>query len=154
MSEQWYCPSCGPMRENTIRYELHDVPLCSYCGGEIDMESTENSRNLAHLYSGCYAGHCCMDLMTACPMQNEISAEELRRQEGIYPIEKTGETPEILWPALRQYRHNSDNSPSLIDPEQGFVCAFDYDETLKVVATLLTRAEKAEAAPYKENDDE
>ena len=45
-------------------------------------------------------------------------------------------TPEILWPALRQYRHNSDNSPSLLDPEEGFVAAFDYDNTLAIVATL------------------
>jgi len=42
-------------------------------------------------------------------------------------------TPKILWPALRQYRHNNDNSPSLTDPEQGFVAAFDYDEVIKIV---------------------
>mgnify|MGYP006315846765 CR=1 FL=1 len=61
-------------------------------------------------------------------------------------------TPEILWPALRQYRHNSDNSPSLLDPEEGFVAAFDYDNTLAIVATLQSdlaaaSAELARAKP-------
>ena len=45
-------------------------------------------------------------------------------------------TPEILWPALRQYRHNTDNSPSLVSPEHGFVCGFDYDEVITVVEAL------------------
>ena len=47
------------------------------------------------------------------------------------------ETPEILIPALRQYRHKNDNSPSLDRPDGGFVTGFDYDETCKVVAGLL-----------------
>ena len=54
-------------------------------------------------------------------------------------------TPEILWPALRQYRHNSDNSPSLLDPEEGFVAAFDYDNTLAIVATLQSDLAAARA---------
>ena len=54
-------------------------------------------------------------------------------------------TPEILWPALRQYRHNTDNSPDLFNPKDGFVCAFDYDETLKVVTALQSRAEALDA---------
>ena len=45
-------------------------------------------------------------------------------------------TPEILWRALRQYRHNTDNSPSLESPEHGFVCGFDYDEVITVVEAL------------------
>lgn len=62
------------------------------------------------------------------------------------------QTPEILWPALRQYRHNNDNSPSLSHPEGGFVAAFDYDETLKVVTAMQEEiaALKAELARARE----
>lgn len=45
-------------------------------------------------------------------------------------------TPELLWPALRQYRHNTDNSPNINHPENGFVTGFDYDETVVVVKRL------------------
>ena len=45
-------------------------------------------------------------------------------------------TPEILWPALRQYRHNTDNSPDYLNPALGFVNAFDYEEVVKVVTAM------------------
>lgn len=54
-------------------------------------------------------------------------------------------TPEILWPALRQYRHNNDNSPSLSYPDAGFVSAFDYDETVKVVTAMQEEIADLEA---------
>ena len=43
-------------------------------------------------------------------------------------------TPEILRGATRQYRHNNDNSPSLTQPEGGFVCAFNAEETVRIVS--------------------
>jgi len=46
------------------------------------------------------------------------------------------DTPEILWPAIRQYRHNTDNSPDLYHPKDGFACGFDYDETIAIVEKL------------------
>ena len=56
-------------------------------------------------------------------------------------------TPELLWPALRQYRHNTDNSPNINHPENGFVTGFDYDETVVVVKRLEQQlAELREAA--------
>lgn len=55
------------------------------------------------------------------------------------------ETPEILWPAMRQYRHNTDNSPYYFKPKEGFVAAFDYDEVVKVVTGLQTRVAELEA---------
>ena len=56
-------------------------------------------------------------------------------------------TPELLWPALRQYRHNTDNSPNINHPENGFVTGFDYDETVVVVKRLERQlAEIREAA--------
>ena len=45
-------------------------------------------------------------------------------------------TPERLIHALRQYRHNTDNSGSLTEPEKGFVIAFDYEETCAAFAEL------------------
>lgn len=45
-------------------------------------------------------------------------------------------TPESLWPAIRQYRHNNDNSPSLFDPREGFVMAFAEEETIELVTML------------------
>jgi len=131
MSEQWYCPSCGPMRENTIRYELHDVPLCSYCGNEVDLESTEDSRNRAHLYNGCYINHCAMDLISDCPMQDANKASILRANNGIFPLEQTIKTPKILWPALRQHKHNTGGDE--------LIPAFDYTETCAIVTTLQAR---------------
>jgi len=44
--------------------------------------------------------------------------------------------PEKLIQAVRQYRHNMDNSPDVHNPEMGFVNAFDYDETCKIVGLL------------------
>ena len=37
--------------------------------------------------------------------------------------DKRTNTPEVLWPALRQYRHNTGGDE--------FLTAFDYDDTLK-----------------------
>jgi hypothetical protein len=141
MSEQWYCPNCGPMNDETIRYEIHDVLLCSYCDSEVDMESTEHSRNLNHLYKGCYIGHCAMDLIVACPMQDKNKAESLRASEGIYPLHKLMETPEILWPMLRQYRHNYGS--------EEFIAGFDYTETCSLVLAMQERI-AAQAAEMNE----
>ena len=47
-------------------------------------------------------------------------------------------TPEILWPALRQYRHNNDNSPSITNPKGGFVVGLDHDETCSIFEGVLT----------------
>ena len=56
-------------------------------------------------------------------------------------------TPELLWPALRQYRHNTDNSPNINHPENCFVTGFDYDETVVVIKRLEQQlAELREAA--------
>jgi len=40
-------------------------------------------------------------------------------------------TPEYLYPAVRQYRHN--------DGSDGFVFGFDHDETIKIIKSLLER---------------
>lgn len=45
------------------------------------------------------------------------------------------ETPKILWPALRQYRHNNGSDD--------FVAAFDYEKTVEVVEQLMS------GTPYK-----
>lgn len=39
--------------------------------------------------------------------------------------------------AIRQYRHNDDNSPDILNPEQGFVIAYDEKETKKVMGEFL-----------------
>jgi len=41
---------------------------------------------------------------------------------------------EYLIPASRQYKHNDDSD--------GFVAAFDYDETIKLVANMIEKAIK------------
>lgn len=41
-----------------------------------------------------------------------------------------------LTKALRQYRHNDDNSPDRFSPEQGFVFAYDKAEVDRLVASL------------------
>jgi len=48
-------------------------------------------------------------------------------------------TPETLWPMIRQYRHNTDNSPDYFHPKDGFVCAFAYDETVQLVLAMQER---------------
>ena len=58
-------------------------------------------------------------------------------------------TPEILIPALRQYRHNTDNSVGLLSPEQGFVSGFDYELTCDVVEKLLLQSEMLRVAYVK-----
>ena len=45
-------------------------------------------------------------------------------------------TPEILWSASRQYRHNNSDE---------FVCGFDRDETIKIVTTLAARVSELQA---------
>jgi len=47
-----------------------------------------------------------------------------------------------LVPAMRQYKHNDDS--------QGFVAAFDYDETIKLVAYLIEVAGKGMQPDYDE----
>ena len=55
-------------------------------------------------------------------------------------------TPEILWPALRQYRHNIDNSPDIYNPAQGFVAAFDHDLVVTLVRDYEARIKNLTAA--------
>ena len=59
------------------------------------------------------------------------------------------ETPEILIIALRQYRHNTDNSSSIDRPKKGFVIAFDYDETCKIVKQFENLIKHAEDAVWR-----
>ncbi len=46
----------------------------------------------------------------------------------------TKKIPEILLGASRQYKHNND--------EPGFIHGFDYEATLKIVATLQAEIDK------------
>ena len=55
------------------------------------------------------------------------------------------ETRNKLISALRQFRHNNDNTGSITRPEQGFVFAYDRDETEGLVASLEKKLEQAEA---------
>jgi hypothetical protein len=55
------------------------------------------------------------------------------------------ETRNKLISALRQFRHNNDNTGSIARPEQGFVFAYDRDETEGLVASLEKKLEQAEA---------
>lgn len=69
-----------------------------------------------------------------CPVQNAIDA--------LFNAHPPAKVPEgiktRLICALRQYRHNSDNSPDLFNPRDGFVCAYDKDEVDKIIAELTT----------------
>lgn len=47
-----------------------------------------------------------------------------------------------LTQALRQYRHNSDNSPSLCDPDQGFVFAYDKENIDRMVTNVYPHVEE------------
>lgn len=60
-------------------------------------------------------------------------------------------TPEILCPAVRQYRHNNDNSGSLFDSEKGFVMAFEAGATIRIVCQLQEENARLErdAARYR-----
>ena len=53
-----------------------------------------------------------------------------------------------LTEALRQYRHNDDNSPEVLNPEKGFVFAYDKEEVERLVAFL--EAERDALADYGE----
>jgi uncharacterized coiled-coil protein SlyX len=55
------------------------------------------------------------------------------------------ETRNKLISALRQFRHNNDNTGPIASPEQGFVFAYDRDETEGLVASLEKKLEQAEA---------
>jgi len=55
------------------------------------------------------------------------------------------ETRNKLISALRQFRHSNDNTGSITRPEQGFVFAYDRDETEGLVASLEKKLEQAEA---------
>lgn len=46
-----------------------------------------------------------------------------------------GKTPNMLWPALRQYQHNDCS---------GLLAGFDYDEIIKIVATLKKQEEESQ----------
>ena len=54
-------------------------------------------------------------------------------------------TPEILWPALRQYRHNTDNPPDKFSYES-YVNAFDHQETCKIVGVIQAELEQTRVA--------
>ena len=45
--------------------------------------------------------------------------------------------------AVRQFRHNTDNSPSIRAPAQGFVCAYDIDVTDAEIERLQAEADLA-----------
>ena len=47
--------------------------------------------------------------------------------------------------AMRQFRHNFDNSTSLFNPEEGFVCAYDREVTNRIVEDLTERNRELEA---------
>jgi hypothetical protein len=53
-------------------------------------------------------------------------------------------TTEYLAPALRQYRHNADNSPQLSPPKEGFGFGYDKRETIRLVAQLQSQVSELE----------
>lgn len=44
--------------------------------------------------------------------------------------------------AARQFRHNSDNSPDIFNPKEGFVVAYDKDEIDDLVSGLQSEVER------------
>lgn len=48
--------------------------------------------------------------------------------------------------ALRQFRHNSDNSPDVFNPKEGFVAAYDKDEIDKIIAELTCTPQPQEGS--------
>lgn len=56
-----------------------------------------------------------------------------------------GDTPEILWPALRQYRHNTEPNGFPASPQNGYVAAFASDETVEIVTTMEEKIKELEA---------
>ena len=47
--------------------------------------------------------------------------------------------------AARQFRHNSDNSPDVFNPRDGFVIAYDREEVDELIGDLLSEMEAARA---------
>lgn len=52
------------------------------------------------------------------------------------------QTKQKLIGAMRQYRHNTDNSGSISNPEKGFVSAYDRDEIHDLVIGLERKLER------------